>query len=121
MAVKLTSQQQAQLAFLQTLPPKLHRVHTVIEQMAAYQADESVVRGLCRMLDEMKAGASQLRLGPLADTAGLMSSIARRSGGLQVKVRGLRELWASLKLNYEGGLRIASTPGLAEEPGQDEP
>ena len=121
MAVKLTVKQQAQLAFLQTLPLKLHRVQTVIEQMAAFQADEAAVRGLCRMLDEMKAGSSQLGLGPLADTTGLMSSIARRSGGLQVKVRGLRELWASLKLNYEGALRIATTPGLAEEPGKDEP
>ena len=33
MAVKLSSRQQAQLAFLQTLPPKFQRIYAVIEEM----------------------------------------------------------------------------------------
>ena len=48
MAVKLSSRQQAQLAYLQTLPPKFQRIHAVIEEMAALRADDVVVRGLAR-------------------------------------------------------------------------
>lgn len=111
MAVKLTSRQQAQLAFLETLPAKLQRAHTVIEQMGAMRVDDAVVRGFTRLLDEIKANAQALGLTGLAETAGTMGVIARRSGGgLQMKVRGLRELLGSLKINYEGALRAASTP-----------
>ena len=114
MAVKLSSRQQAQLAYLQTLPPKFQRMHAVIEEMTALRADEAVVRGFCRLLDEVKGNAAALSLTGLADTAGLMSTMARRGGGLQMKVRGLRELQGSLKINYEAAVRSASTP---EAPG----
>jgi hypothetical protein len=110
MAVKLSSRQQAQLAYLQTLPPKFGRIYAVIEEMAGLRADEAVVRGLCRLLDEIKGNAAALSLTGVADTAGLMSTMARRGGGLQMKVRGLRELQGSLKINYEAAMRSATTP-----------
>jgi hypothetical protein len=116
MAVKLTSRQNAQLEFLQTLPPKFQRMHAVIEEMGALRADEAVVRGFTRRLDELKANASALSLTGLADTAGLMSTMARRGGGLQMKVRGLRELLGSLKINYEAALRSATTPEAPNQP-----
>jgi chemotaxis protein histidine kinase CheA len=110
---KLSSRQQAQLAFLQTVPPKLERFHRTIEQMSALQADEAAVRGFTRALDELKAGAQAMSLTGLAETAGLMGTMARRGGGLQMKVRGLRELLGSLKIKYEGALRLATTPEAA--------
>ena len=110
MSQKLSSHQQAQLALLQTLPPKFHRMHAVIEEMGALQADEVVVRGFTRQLDQLRAHAQGLNLSKVAETAGLMASMARRSGGLQVRVRGLRELLASLKINYEAAVREATTP-----------
>lgn len=113
MAVKLSSRQQAQLAYLQTLPPKFQRMHSVIEEMGALRADDVVVRGFARQLDELKANAAALSITGLADTAGLMATMARRGGGLQMKVRGLRELLGSLKINYEAALRSATTPEAA--------
>jgi hypothetical protein len=110
MAVKLSSRQQAQLAYLQTLPPKFQRIYGIVEEMAGLRADDQVVRGLSRMLDEIKANAGALSLTGLADTAGLMSTMSRRGGGLQMKVRGLRELLGSLKINYEAAMRSATTP-----------
>jgi hypothetical protein len=110
MAIKLSSRQQAQLAFLQGLPPKFQRMHSVIEEMSALRADEVVVRGFARQLDELKAQAAALSITGLADTAGLMGTMARRGGGLQMKVRGLRELLGSLKINYEAAMRSATTP-----------
>jgi hypothetical protein len=110
MALKLSSRQQAQLAYLETLPPKFQRIFSVIEQMSTLQADDVTVRGLARLLDDIKGNSGALSLSGLADTAGLMGTMTRRGGGLQVKVRGLRELLGSLKINYEAALRQATTP-----------
>jgi hypothetical protein len=115
MAQKLSSRQVAQLEYLQTLPQRFQRIHAVIEEMSALRADDVVVRGLIRLLDEIKGKSGGLSLTNLADTAGLMATMARRGGGLQMKVRGLRELFGSLKINYEAALRSATTP----EPGPE--
>jgi hypothetical protein len=114
MPPKLSSRQQAQLIFLGELPPKFQRIHRVIEQMASLQADETVTRGLGRLLDEIKAKAGALSLNGLAETAGIMGTMLRRGGGLQFRVRGLREMLGSLKTNYESALRGASTPEATE-------
>ena len=116
MAQKLSSRQVAQLEYLQTLPRRFQRIHAVIEEMSALRADDVVVRGLIRLLDEIKGKSGGLSLTNLADTAGLMATMARRGGGLQMKVRGLRELFGSLKINYEAALRSATTPEAGAEP-----
>ncbi len=110
MALKLTSKQQTQLAFLETLPPKLQRAAGAIELMSTNKADDNIVRGLCRMLDELKANAQGLGLPGLADAAGIMATMARRGGGMQSKVRGLRELLGTLRANYDGAVKKATTP-----------
>ena len=114
MPPKLTSRQQAQLAWLETLPPKFARIKNTIEQMATLHADEATVRGLVRTLDEMRANAQAYSMSGLAETSGVMATLSRRGGGLQMKVRGLRELLQSLQANYEGAVRAASVP---EAPG----
>jgi len=119
MSEKLSSRQQAQLAFLQILPPKFARMQAVIEEMGALRADEVIVRGFARQLDEIKAQAQGLSLTKLADTLGVMGTMARRTGGLQVRVRGLREMLASLKINYEAAVRAATTPEAAESAGAE--
>ena len=118
MAVKLSSRQVAQLAYLETLPKRFQRIHAVIEEMSSLRADDVVVRGLARLLDQIKSESGSLSLSGLATTAGLMSTMVRRGGGLQMKVRGLRELQASLKINYDAAVRVASTPeqGADAEP-----
>lgn len=117
MAIKLSARQQSQLAFLEPLPPKFQRFHSVIEQMAAPKVDESLVRGLIRQLEEIKSGASQLGMNGVADAAGQMATTARRGGGQHVKVRGLRDGLANLRANYEGALKKASVP-VTEEHGE---
>jgi hypothetical protein len=116
MPSNLSSRQQAQLAFLQQLPPKFQRMHNLIEQMGSLRVDETVLRGFARLLDQIKGNASALSLNGLADTAGLMGTMLRRGGGLQFKVRGLRELLNSLKTNYDAALRSASVAEAPIEP-----
>lgn len=117
MAPKLTARQQAQLTWLDTVPPKLEKATRIVEMMASHHADDTQVRSLMRQLDEMKAQASGLGLGALGDAFGFMGMLLRRTGGHEVKVRGLRELLAGAKVNFEGAYRAASTPAPDEEGG----
>ena len=123
MAVKLSSRQQAQLAYLELLPQKLARIYSVIEQMAGARVDETLPRALGRLVDDIKGNGASLGLGGLADTAGRMGMLIRSGGGMPSKVRGLRELQGNLKINYDAALRSATTPegSDGEEPSQSSP
>jgi hypothetical protein len=117
MADKLSSRQQAQLAYLELVPQKLQRIYSVIEQLASPRGDESLIRALGRLLDDIKGNAASLSLSSLSDTAGRMAMIVRGSGGLPTKLRGLREAQGSLKVNYDAALRSATTPHLPDGEG----
>ncbi len=117
MGEKLTPRQQAQLAILEPLPRRFEHLHRMIEELAALRADEAHQRQLVRNLDELKTLTGSAALTALAETLGVMSMLARRNGGLQMRVRGLREGLVSLKINYEGALRAASTPETGGEEG----
>ncbi len=116
MVEKLSPRQQAQLAILEPLGRRFEHLHRMIEEMANLRADENLQRKLVRNLDEMKAQTTGIGLTGLSETLGMMAMLARRSGGLQMRVRGLREGLASLKINYDGAMRTANTPdGAAAE------
>ena len=106
----LSGGQQAQLVYLSTLPPKFERIHRLVEEIANLQGGETTAKTLCRILDELRNQATTLSLNALGDVFGMMSMVARRGGGLQMKVRALREGQASLKINFDGAMRAASTP-----------
>jgi hypothetical protein len=108
MADKLTARQQAQLAVLRAYPRHLEQMHRLIEEIAGLRADDALVRRLCRLLDAAKIEANGVGLTSLADTMGNMSTMARRGGGIQMKIRGLREGLQSLRINFEGAVRDAS-------------
>lgn len=118
MTDKLSPRQKAQLAVLETLPPRIEQMHRLIEEIAGMRADESVSRRLCRILDESKAATNSVGFTGLSETMGVMAMLARRTSGHQMKIRGLREGLGSLKINYEGALRSATLP---EEQGGEGP
>ena len=109
MVPKLSSRQQAQLAYLQLLTPKLQRIYSLVERMAGPRVDEAILRGLGRLFDDIKGNAAALSLSGLAETAGRMGMLVRGGGNMPLKVRGLRELHNSLKMNYDAALRSATT------------
>jgi hypothetical protein len=110
MADKLTAQQKMHLEVLETLPPRFELAHRLIEELAAFRADDTLIRRLCRVLDEGMATANSINQTALGDTMGMMGMLARRRGDKRMKVRGLREGLASLKINYEGALRAVTLP-----------
>ncbi len=124
MADKLTPQQQAQLEILETLPPRFEVATRIIAEIESLHADDAQIRRLCRLLDTGKAAAHSIGQTALAETMGMMSTIARRGGDVRMKVRGLRDGLLSLKINYEGALRsvhLLSRPASASVPAADPP
>jgi hypothetical protein len=121
MSDKLTPRQKAQLGVLESLPPRFQLMHRLIEEIAGLRADETVVRRLTRLLDESKAATNAVGLTALTETMGIMGMLARRTGGHQMKVRGLREGLGSLKINFEGALRSANMGEAEEEAVPDPP
>jgi hypothetical protein len=99
-----------QLQWLNTLPPKFERMKKLVELLAGGPGDDAQMRSLTRILDELKAQAASASITTLSDGFGYMSSLARRAGGHQTKMRGLREMLAGARMNFEGALREASTP-----------
>jgi hypothetical protein len=118
MAPKLTAKQLVRLTWLNTLPPKMAKIHKAIELLAGQRVDETVARTTTRLLGELKSQASTLGITSLGENFGYMETLLRRGGGRQMKVRGLREMLAGAKVNLEGEHRAASTPENQEtEPG----
>jgi len=54
MVPKLSSRQQAQLAYLGLLAPKLQRIYSLVERMAAPKVDEAIMRGLRELHNSLK-------------------------------------------------------------------
>jgi len=117
MADKLNSRQQAQITVLESLPAKFAQMHRLIEEMAGARVDISVVRRLCRVLDEGKGATSGVGLSSLTQTMGTMGMMARRTDEDQMRIRGLREGLASLKISYDVALRTANTPAASDAEG----
>jgi hypothetical protein len=117
MALKLSPRQQAQLAFLVAQLPRIQRIQALIEKLNSPSEAESAGRSLVRSLDELKSGAAGLGITGVSQTAAVMSSLARRTGGLHTRLRGLREGLGSLKINYDGARKAASKPEKPEEGG----
>lgn len=117
MAIKLSSRQQAQLGFLDAQLPKIQRIHSLIEKLNSPSDSDSAGKSLVRMLDELKSGASGLGLTGITQTAASMSSLARQTGGLHIRIRGLREGLAGLKINCDGARKAASRPEAPKETG----
>jgi hypothetical protein len=110
MAIKLSTRQQIQLAFLDAEAPKVERAWSLIERMNTPSETEGAARQLSRLFDQLKGGATTSGLPMVADAAGMMAMLARRGGGLQVKVRGLRDGIGALKHALALARKSASTP-----------
>src|SRR5690606_12900531 len=117
---KLSAKQQSQLAFLQLLPPRLQRLNSTVEQMSGGKVDESLVRGMIRVLYESKDCAFKLGMLGLADSSSQMWSTARRGGGAKVRVWGLEITRAYSRTPLDMATNKASLPE-ADAPPEDSP
>ena len=88
--------------------------HLVTELEGNRAAQPNVLKGICetiaRDLSQMRQRALTSNVGTIADVAGAMSVMATRGGGMNMKLRGLADGVASLTMQLEHALKVASTP-----------
>lgn len=78
---------------------------------------EDLSSRISRELSRMRQRALGSNIGTVADVAGGLSTMAHRSQGLLMKIRGLHEGMASLSLQLDRAMTIASTPEAQRETG----
>jgi len=65
---------------------------------------------VAREMSQMRQRALTANIGTIADVAGYMSVMAGRGGGLDMKIRGLRDGVNSLRMQLDHALKVAMTP-----------
>jgi hypothetical protein len=112
---KLTPDQYRRIGEIENhLKVVAHLKHLIAELESNRAAPNRVIEKLCetiaRDLSQMRQRALTSNIGTIADVAGAMSVMAARGGGLDFKIRGLGEGVASLAMQLEHALKVASTP-----------
>jgi hypothetical protein len=92
--------------------------HLVSELDASRAAPGRTVQNLCETIaresSRMRQRALSGNVGTVADIAGALSVMASRGGGLAMKLRGLTEGVASMRMQLDHALKVASTPAEGE-------
>jgi hypothetical protein len=97
---KLGAGAQGNLEVVAQARRKLERLHNLTEQYAVAKAgssQDSVASLISRASLELGRSLLQVGLGVLADQANQMGMLARRGGGAQTKLRGMRDYVAQMR------------------------
>jgi hypothetical protein len=112
---KLSTNQIRRVEEIQQFLKTVDHVKRLVAELEANRAAKSMIIGnicasIARELAQMRQRALTANVGTIADVAGSMSIMAARTGGLQVKLRGLTDGVASLTMQLDLALKQAATP-----------
>jgi hypothetical protein len=97
-----------------------HVKHLVTELEGNRAAATRVVQDLCEKIAketaQMRQRALSSNIGTIADVAGMMSVMAGRGGGLNMKIRGLTDGVGSLAMQLDAALKHAMAPPPPKKP-----
>jgi hypothetical protein len=126
--VKLTPNQLRRIEVVQGFLRDVAHLKRLLAELEAQRAARPVVlqrisSQLSREFSQMRQRAISANIGTIADVAGALSTMAGRSQGMMMKLRGLNEGLASLSLQLDQALKDAMTPekrptGASEPPDQ---
>jgi len=116
MADKLTPEQYRRLDEVREYLKEVQHIKKLVAELEGSRAGratiiQSICESIARELSELRQRTRTAKLGSVPDTAGAMSVMAARGGGINMKIRGLSEGVASLTMELEQAIRAASTPG----------
>ena len=109
---KLSAGAQGDLEVITQARRKLERLHNLTEQFAVAKAgpsQDSVASLISRASLELGRSLLQVGLGVLADQANQMGMLARRGGGPQTKLRGMRDYVAQMRPGLDRAERLIIT------------
>ena len=112
---KLTPNQLRRIEEIQGFLKTVDQVRKLIGELESNRAArpqvlQEISARIARELSRMRQRALVANVGTVADVAGALATMANRSQGLQMKIRGLNEGVASLGFQLDRALAIASTP-----------
>ena len=122
MAEKRTAAQQRRMDELRAFVRAVEHVQKLVAELESSRAARAqVIDNLCgaiaRELSQLRQRAMTANIGTVADTAGALSVMATRGGGLAMKLRGLTEGVHSMLLQLDQALKQASAPEPSSPPG----
>lgn len=115
---KLTPNQLRRIEELEGFLRSVSLVRKLVTELESNRAArpqllEDISSRISRELFKVRQRAMAANVGTLADVAGSLATMSKRSQGLQMKIRGLKDGVASLEFQLDRALAQARTP---EEP-----
>jgi hypothetical protein len=123
MARKLSAAQQRRVEEIREFEKVVDHVAKLVAELDQSRAAKALVlehicETVAREMSQMRQRALTANIGTIADVAGYMSVMAGRGGGIDMKIRGLRDGVNSLRIQLDQALKVAMTPEKEDsEPG----
>jgi len=113
MAGKLSSDARMKIAAIEDARRQWDRIYALVEQLGSPSAGDA--QALSGQIARAAQSASRMfltgGLGTMATESDQLAVLARRGGSLQTKIRMMREVVASVRLNMERSQRAAEKDG----------
>jgi hypothetical protein len=115
MTQKLSAEQVARIEQIQAFLKAVDHVAKLVTELDSNRAAKATILvGICesiaRDMSHMRQRALSANVGTIADVAGSMSVMAGRGGGIDMKIRGLKDGVNSLRLQLDMALKQAMKP-----------
>lgn len=113
--VKLTPNQLRRIEEVQGFLRDVAHLKRLVAELESQRGARTVVQQrissqIARECSQFRHRAITANIGTIADVAGALSTMAGRSQGLVMKLRGLNDGIASLSLQLDQALKVARTP-----------
>ena len=123
---KLTAGQARRVEEIETFQRTVAKVRSLVAELESNRAAKTtIVQGLCshiaRELSQMRQRALTANIGTVGDTAGALAVMASRSGGLNMKLRGLTDGLNSIDIQLDQSLKSALQPEKPADHGPAKP
>ncbi len=121
--VLLSPNQQRRVDEITEIQKTVGHVRTLVAELESNRAAKTtIVTNLCstiaRELSQMRQRLLTTPIGTIADIAGALSIMASRTGGLNMKLRGLADGVNSMDMQLDQALKAATAPE-AKDKNQD--
>jgi len=117
---KLSAGQARRVDEVEAFQRTVAKVRGLLAELESNRAAKtSIVQGLCaqiaRELSQMRQRALTANIGTVGDTAGAVAVMATRSGGLNMKLRGIADGLNSIDIQLDQSLKSALAPEKSQE------
>jgi len=114
MAEKLSAEQAQRAEQIQQFIKTAEHVQRLVAELEAnrnqVKTADNICHSIARETSQLRHRAVAANVSAIADVAGAMSVLAARSGGLNMKIRGLRDAVNSIQAQLDHELKAALHP-----------